>query len=181
MQLGCKTLVDRCTGIGCWKSGSWGCGVGWSIGGRFLFFLLKVITLECVDFARCNFSTLMYISDAMMNMNPDEMFVDSNRNLMVMFVSLSCRWTRQYISILIAIALSNMLITMLYMNTSCAFIMMNASLVMVNCWLSTVYYWSKLVYTLSTLGDYTAYFKIWQYEPNPRHVIMWLIKWNQWT
>ena len=138
MQLGCKTLVDRCTGIGCGTSGSWGCGVGWSIGGRFLFFLFMVITLACFDFARCNFSTLMYISDAIMNMKPDEMLTDSNRSLMVMFVSLSFRCTRQYTSMLIAIALSNMLITMLYMNISCAFIMMNTSLVMVNYWLPTV-------------------------------------------
>ena len=94
MQLGCKTLVDRCTGIGCGKSGSWGCGVGWSIGGQFLFFVLKVITLVCVDFARCNFFTLMYINVAMLNIKPDETLVESSNNLTVMFSSLSFKWIK---------------------------------------------------------------------------------------
>ena len=66
----------------------------------------------------------MYINVAMLNIKPDETLVKSSNNLTVMFSSLSFKWIKQYVSMLIATTLSNIFIAMLYMNISFAFIIM---------------------------------------------------------
>ena len=86
MQLGCTTLVDRCTGTGCGNS----CGVlGASGGGLFLFLGFIVITrVLLANF--WTFLTLMYIDVATQNMNVAEKLDDRRQTRVLILMSLHC-------------------------------------------------------------------------------------------